>query len=150
MMVLAVLLLTLLSGLLVLLVRGVGWSMRFGTVHFCLGLPVFSAVSGNRFQLLLSVLRILLFGLTLLVFLVNCVSFLNSLHWPVGDLDLVRDFLWRKLTLVIFVQGAQFLCRLFLLVQALIFGARVGYWCSDAVSLHVAWSWSFRALLCWC
>ena len=107
--------------------------------------------------------------------LVKWVSFLNSIHWPIGDLDLgvlllllvlmmlligptllvfwlarwgvwtlvsvvflmwscllcmsfglVRDFLWKKLTLAIFVQGAQFQCRLFLLVQALIFGARVG------------------------
>ena len=75
--------------------------------------------------------------------LVKWVSFLNSVHWPFGDLDLgaggvsyvellimsfglVRDFLWKKLTLAIFVLGAQFQCRLFLLVQALIFGARVG------------------------
>ena len=38
---------------------------------------------------------------------------------------LVRGFLWKKLVLGIFVQGAQFQCRLFLLVQALIFGAPV-------------------------
>ena len=37
---------------------------------------------------LLSVLMMLLFGLTLLVFLVKWVSFLGTLHWPVGDLDL--------------------------------------------------------------
>ena len=36
---------------------------------------------------------------------------------------LVRGSRWRRLTLVIFVQGVQFQCRLFLLVQALIFGA---------------------------
>ena len=63
---------------------------------------------------------------------------MNSLHWPVGDLDLgvggvsyVELLIlyelwagapWKRLTLVIFVQGAQFQCRLFLLVQALIFG----------------------------
>ena len=40
---------------------------------------------------------------------------------------LVRDFLWKKLTLVIFVQGAQSQCRLFHLVQALIFGVLVGF-----------------------
>ena len=75
-------------------------------------------------------------GLTPLVFLVKWVSFLNTLHWPVGNLDLgvggisyvellilysfglVSDFVWRRLTLVIFVQGVEFLCRLFLLVQA--------------------------------
>ena len=38
---------------------------------------------------------------------------------------LVRDFPWRRLILVIFVQVAQFQCQLFLLVQALIFGALV-------------------------
>ena len=68
MMVMVVLLLTLLSGLLVLFIRDVGWSMRFGTVLFCLGLLAFGALSGFRFLLLLSVLRILLFGLTLLVY----------------------------------------------------------------------------------
>ena len=75
--------------------------------------------------------------------LVKWVSFLNSLHWPVGDLDLgvdgvsyvellilygfglVRDFLWKKLTLVISAQDVKFQCRLFRLVQALIFGAPV-------------------------
>ena len=62
-----VLLLTLLSGLLVLFIRDEGWSMRFGTVHFCLGLLVFGALSGFRFLLLVSALRMLLFGLTLLV-----------------------------------------------------------------------------------
>ena len=62
--------------------------MRFGTVHFCLGLLVFGALSGFRFQLLLSVLRILLFGLTLLVFLSSGSLSLGSLHWAAGDLDL--------------------------------------------------------------
>ena len=33
-------------------------------------------------------LRILLFGLLLPGLLVKWVTFLNSLHWPVGDLDL--------------------------------------------------------------
>ena len=88
MMVLAVLLLTLLFGLLVLSVRGVGWFMRFGIGLSCLGRLVFGILNGSRFQLLLSVLRILLIGLILLVFWLSGVSFLNSLHWPVGDLDL--------------------------------------------------------------
>ena len=82
-------------------------------------------------------LRILLFGL------IKWVSFLNSLHWPVGDLDLgvggvsyvellipyelwaFEGSPWRRLSLGVFVLGAKFLCRLFLLVQALIFGAHV-------------------------
>ena len=68
MMVWMVLLLILLCGLLVLFIRGVGCSMRFGTVHFCLGLLVFGTRNGFRFQLLISVLRILLFDLILLVF----------------------------------------------------------------------------------
>ena len=38
--------------------------------------------------MLLSVLRILLFGLYTPGLLVKWVSFLNTLHWPVGDLDL--------------------------------------------------------------
>ena len=66
--------------------------------------------------------------------LVKWVSFLNSLHWPVGDLDLgvggvsyvellILYELWagERLSLEK-AQVAQFQCRLFLLVQALIFG----------------------------
>ena len=68
MMVLVVLLLILLSGLLVLSVRGVGWFMRFGTAPFCLGLLVFGSRIGCRFLLLLSVLRMLIFGPILLGF----------------------------------------------------------------------------------
>ena len=41
------------------------------------------------------------------------------------SLGLVRGSLLRKLTLVIFVQDAQFQCRLFRLVEALIFGVPV-------------------------
>ena len=67
--------------------------------------------------------------------LVKWVSFLVSLHWPAGGLDLgvggipyvellifflnfglVRGCPWRRLLLVIFGQGVQFQCRLFLLV----------------------------------
>ena len=76
--------------------------------------------------------------------LVKWVSFLRSLHWPVhgGDLGvggisyvelvsfcmnfgLGTGWFSKKLILGIFGQGAQFQCRLFLLVQALIFGALV-------------------------
>ena len=49
---------------------------------------IFGIRNGFRFRLLQSVLRILLFGLILLVFWVKWVCFLNSLRWPVGDLDL--------------------------------------------------------------
>ena len=93
------------------------------------------------FLQLLSVLRILHIGPFSSCLLVKWVSFLGSLHWPAGDLDLgvgaflmlscsffmsfglVRGSLWRRLLRVIFGQGIQFQCRLFLLVQALIFGA---------------------------
>ena len=68
MMVLAVLLLIHLFGLLVLFVRGVGWFMRFVTVLFYRVLLVFGVLIGFRFQLLLSVLRMLLFSLTPQVF----------------------------------------------------------------------------------
>ena len=75
--------------------------------------------------------------------LIKRVSFLGSLQWPVGTMDLgvggicyvellILYELWagerltlRRLTLGICGQDAQFQCRLFLLVQALIFGARV-------------------------
>ena len=122
--------------------RGVGWFMRFGTRLLCLGHLVFGIWNGFKFLLLPSVLRVLLFGLILVVFWLSG-SLLNSLHWPVGDLDLglvvfpfwncsffvsfglVRGSLWKKLSLVIFVQDVQFQCLLFRLVQALIFGVLV-------------------------
>ena len=70
--------------------------------------------------------------------LVKWVFFVGNLHWPVGGLDLVfrmlscsffmssglvRGCLLRERFLGIFGTGVQFQCRLFLLVQALIFGA---------------------------
>ena len=68
MVILVVLLLILLSGLLVLLIRGVGWFMRFVIALFYPVHLAFGILNGSRFQLLLSVLEILLFGLTFLVF----------------------------------------------------------------------------------
>ena len=62
------LLLTLLSGLLVPIVSGVGWSMRFGIGLFCPGPLASGVLSGFRFLLLLFVTRMLIFGLTLRVF----------------------------------------------------------------------------------
>ena len=62
-----VLLLILLSGLLVLFPRGVGWFMRFGTGLSCPDHLIFGILNGFRFLMLPSVLRILLFGLKLLV-----------------------------------------------------------------------------------
>ena len=77
-MVVVVLLLALLSGLLVPFIKDVGWSMRFGTVLFCLGPLVFGALSGFRFLLLLSVMRILVFWPYTPGLLVKWVSFLNT------------------------------------------------------------------------
>ena len=56
--------------------------------------------------------------LWLVVFLMwNCSLFMSF--------GLARGSLWRKLILVVFDKRVQFQCRLFLLVQALIFGAPV-------------------------
>ena len=49
------------------------------------------------------------------LFMLSCLFFMYC--------GLARGCLWRRLILVIFDQGVQFQCRLFLLVQALIFGA---------------------------
>ena len=56
--------------------------------------------------------------LELVVFLIW--SFLSYMSF-----GLVRGSLWKKLALVTSGKGVQFQCRLFLLVQALLFGARV-------------------------
>ena len=75
--------------------------------------------------------------------LVKWVAFMKTLHWPRGVVDLgvggvsfvellifmscglVRGGVWKRLILVIFGQGVQFQCRLFLLVEALMFGVPV-------------------------
>ena len=61
----------------------------------------------------------------LVVLILGLVVFLMWSCSSCTSFGLVRDFPWKKLTLAIFVQDAQFQCRLFLLVQALIFGALV-------------------------
>ena len=75
--------------------------------------------------------------------MVECVAFLGTLHWLVEGADLavggvscvemlilhfglVKGWFWRRPFPSIRGQGAQFQCRLFRLVQALIFGALVG------------------------
>ena len=143
MMVVRVQFLILWSGLLVLVLKGGDWFMLFGTGLFCLGRQVFGVRSGFVFLHLLSVVMMLLIGLTLLVFWLNGFPFWVSLHWPVDGLDLgvgdisyvelliflnfglARGCLWRRLSLGIFGMDVQFQCRLFRLVQALIFGAPV-------------------------
>ena len=87
MMVLVVLLLILFSGLLVLSVRGVGWFM----VRDCAFLP---GPPGSWQSDWLQVPAAVICAEDVNLWhktpglLVKCFSFLNSLHWPVGDLDL--------------------------------------------------------------
>ena len=100
-------------------------------------------VIGLLVLLLLSVLMILLSGLTLLAFWLSGFLFLDlCIGLPMVEIlglvvflmlsflsymscGLVRGWFLRRLILVIFGLGVQFQCRLFPLVQALIFGARV-------------------------
>ena len=76
--------------------------------------------------------------------LVKWVAFLGTLHWPQSRLDLgvavfylwrcsfrmsswlVKGSIWRRQFTGAAGQAAQFQCRLFLLVQALIFGDLAG------------------------
>ena len=79
--------------------------------------------------------------------LVEVSAFLGTLHWPAGAVEfgvgglflllscsffvssgLVSGFVLRQLFLNLVGLGVQFQCRLFLLVQALIFGVLVGFW----------------------
>ena len=75
--------------------------------------------------------------------MVKWVAFLGTLHWPAGVLTLVlvvslmlscsffmsfglvKGCLWRRLILVTSAQDVKFQCRLFHLVQALVFGVLV-------------------------
>ena len=138
-----VLLLILLSGLLVLFLRGVGWFVQFGTGHFCLGHLVFGIRNGLLCLHLLSVLMTLLIGPTLLVFWLSVLPFLGLCIGLLGvqtlglvvslslnclffmSFGLVRGCLLKRLILVTSAQDAQFQCRLFRLVQTLIFGVHV-------------------------
>ena len=78
MMVVLVLLLIPLYGLLALFPRGVGWFMQFRVMLFCQGHLVLGILIGLIFLLLLFVLRILLFGLTLLGFWSSGSAFLGE------------------------------------------------------------------------
>ena len=67
--------------------------------------------------------------------LVKCFAFLSSLHWPAASADLGGLWVGERLSLKrpffgIGGLGAQFQCRLFRVVQALIFGVLAGsLWC---------------------
>ena len=129
-------------GLLMPSPRGVGWFTRFGTGHSC---PC-HLVSGARIGLMC--LLLLFFAEDVAhwpystCLLVKWVTFSGTLHWPAGGFDLgvggisyvellilygfcgwCQVCLRKRLILAICGQDAQFQCRLFLVVQALIFGA---------------------------
>ena len=130
-------------GLQVLVLRDVARFVLFGIVLFCQGRLDSGNPTGLLSLLLLSVLMTLLFGPTLLVFWLNGIPFLVlrmgllgvwilvSVVFPMWSCSffmsfgLVRGCLWKRLSFGIFVLRAQFQCRLFLLVQALIFGGHV-------------------------
>ena len=137
---------TLLFGLLVLCLKGRELLMLFVTLLFYLVLSVFGMGIGYLLVSVVSLLRMLGFGLILCVFVLKCRPFwaliigrlmLLSLVLGVFHLlrcsfcmssGLVNDFFLRVLFLGIGGLDVQFQCRLFLLVQALIFGAPVGFW----------------------
>ena len=115
--------------------------MLFGIEPFCLDHLVFGILIGLIFLLLLSCAADVALWPYTPGLLVKWVTFLGSLHWPAGGLDLgvggisyvellILYELWagerlslEKATPRYLGQGVQFQCRLFLLVQALIFGA---------------------------
>ena len=87
----------------------------------------------------------LLVGLILVLAVFLMLSFSSCMNF-----GLVRGSLLRRLLLVILGPGAQFQCRLFLLVQALIFGALVVFWqlsCGLFVCFLVVWAGLFLAPL---
>ena len=74
--------------------------------------------------------------------LVKWVSFLNTLHWPVGDLDLgVGGVSYVELLILYELWAGERLSLEKARPRALIFGALVVYWCNDEVSLSATW-WS--------
>ena len=77
-----------------------------------------SWLNGFPFQVVFTGLLVGLdLGVVVVFLMWNCSFFVSF--------GLVRGCLWRGLLLVILDQGVQFQCRLFLLVQALIFGVPV-------------------------
>ena len=145
MMIMVVLRLTLLFGLLVLCLSGRELLMLFVILPFCLVLLVFGVVSRFLLVCVVSLLRMLGFGLTLFLFWLRflpfwapCIGWLLLVILALGvshllnylfcmSFGLVSGFLLRKLFLGIGELDVQFQCRLFRLFQALIFGVLVGF-----------------------
>ena len=129
-----------------------------------LGLLLFGLVSGLLVQLLLLVLMMLLCGHTLLV------SFLGSLHWLFGRIDLgvggisyvellILYELWAGQQLILEKAHNRYLRPgRPISVSAVPFGPGIDIWRScrfigalNEVSLHAAWwSWSVCTMLHWC
>ena len=136
---------TLLFGLLVLCLRGGGLLMLFVTLLYCLVLLIFGLGVGFLLVSVVSLLMMFGFGLTLCLFLSRfrpflalCIGLLVLVTLVLGvfhllncsfcmNCGLVRDFVLRMPFLGVGGLDVQFQCRLFLLVQALIFGAPVGF-----------------------
>ena len=112
----------------------------------------------------------MLFGLILLVFWLSGFSFLNSLHWPVGDLDLAVGGVSYVELLILYELWAGERLSLEkahprylrpgrpISVSAVPFGPGIEiwplmsfYWFFDAVSLFTPW-WASKVctLLYWC
>ena len=142
--------------------------MSFGMLLCFLVLFIFGILVGLVFLLLLLLLRLSVFGRTLLIFLIKLVTVLGSLHWPSAGNDmgpggvsyaelLILYELWagerlqfERLFLGVRELIAQFQCRLFLLVQALIFGDLVSFLvlcCVRYVVCLVVWVRFFLLLL---
>ena len=119
--------------------------MLFVILPFYLVLLVSGVVGGFLLVLVVLLLRMSGFGFILFLFWLKFLPFLSTLHWPVASDDLgvgsvsfvellILYELWagerlslEKLFLSVGGLGVQFQCRLFLLVQALIFGVPVGF-----------------------
>ena len=135
--------LTLLCGVLVLCPRGPGLLILFVTLPFCLVPLVFGMGIGFLLVSVVSLLRMFEFGPILCLFLVRCwpfwVLYIGQLV-PLSSVlvvflllscsffmssGLVSGSVLKLLFLSLVGLGVQFQCRLFLLVQALIFGVLV-------------------------
>ena len=78
---------TLLFGLLVLFPRGLRLLMLFVTLPFCLVQLVFGMEIGCLLVSVVSLLRMLEYGLILCLFLLRYWPFLGTLHWPAGAVE---------------------------------------------------------------
>ena len=124
------------SGLLVLFQKGAGWFMLCAIMFFCMVQRAFGMVNGSLLLLHLSLMMTLGLGhtplgswLSGLLSWGRCTGQRLVLIWGRNfcmSYGLVRDWSLRRPFPGIADLDAQFQCRLFRLVQALIFGVRAG------------------------